>query len=371
MTMLTREERASLSEISPELKEVAYFIISKIKTYTDYGKFLASSPPQQPIPEDVVVMRQFSHKVEVAEVERLGPVPPSVKELWVSIPMRDGFENKAKVFQPIVPPRNGSALIVLFHGGGFAVGSPDQYTAVGRALVEMYDLVCVAPAYRFVPENPFPACALDAWDSLRYVASNAEAIFKADPAQGFVVGGASSGANLAAVVTQLAKDQNLSPALSGQFLSVPLLMWEESVPAQYRDVYLSLSQVGDPLHPPASMRAVVERYKADVTSPYFSPLNSRSGPTGLPPTYLQACGLDCILDDSLIYNDILREHDVKTRMDLYPGLPHGFWLFMPTLKSSLEAMVDTVQGIGWLLNREVDRNSIVRIFKGKFGPPAA
>ena len=332
-------------------------------------QFLASRPPPQPIPEDVVVMRNFSHKVEVAEVERLGPLSPTVRESWVSIPMRDGFENKAKVFQPPNPPLEGSALVVLFHGGGFAVGSPEQCTAVGRALVELYGVVCVAPAYRLVPEYPFPTGALDAWDNLSYVAAAAVSTFKADPGRGFVVGGASSGANLAAVVTQLAKDRNLLPPLTGQFLSVPLIMWGESVPPKYRNVYLSLDQVGDPLHPPASMRAVVERYNADIKSLYFSPLNSKTSQSGLPPAYIQACGLDCILDDSLIYADILKEHGVKTKLDLYAGLPHGFWLFMPTLKSSLEAMADTVQGIGWLLNREADRTATVKIFEGKFGPP--
>ncbi len=316
-------------------------------------------------------MRDFAHKVEVAEVDRLGPLSPSVREIWVSISMRDGFENKAKVFEPTNPPQKGSPLVVLFHGGGFAVGSPDQFTAVGRALVELYGAVCVAPAYRLVPEHAFPTSALDAWDNLCYVAANADSIFRADPARGFVVGGASSGGNLAAVVTQLAKDRNLSPALTGQFLSVPLIMWKESVPPKYRDIYLSLDQIGDPLHPPASMRATVERYNPDVKSLYFSPLNSKSGQAGLPPTYIQACGLDCILDDSLIYNDILKENGVKTKMDLYPGLPHGFWLFMPTLESSLEAMADTVQGLGWLLNRKLERNATVKIFQEKFGPLTA
>lgn len=35
--------------------------------------------------------------------------------------------------------------------------------------------------------------------------------------------------------------------------------------------------------------------------------------------------LDATRDDALLYEAILREEcDTKTRLDVYPGLPHGF-----------------------------------------------
>ena len=41
-------------------------------------------------------------------------------------------------------------------------------------------------------------------------------------------------------------------------------------------------------------------------------------------------GADPPSDESLIYERILREDcDIKTRIELYPGLPHGFWLWFP------------------------------------------
>ena len=291
-----------------------------------------------------------------------------VNECWAPIPMHDGYQNKCKVFQPTDPPPEGSPLVVLFHGGGFAVGSPLQYTAVGRALTEIFGAVCIAPSYRLVPEHAFPTGAIDAWDTVQFLAANAEANYGANLSRGFVVGGASSGGNLAAVVTQLAKDRGLFPPLTGQHLSVPLIMWGDTVPAKYRGIYHSLEQNSEaPIHPTSSLKATLARYNPDTHSPYFSPLNSRSGQAGLPPTYIQACGLDCIRDDALIYTEILREHGVKTRLDLYPGFPHGWWLFMPTLQSSLNAVADIVKGIAWLLGIEVDDEAAVGQFRGKIG----
>ena len=139
--------------------------------------------------------------------------------------MHDGFQNKCKVFQPANPPPEGSPLVVLFHGGGFAVGSPDQYTALGRILIEIFGAVCIATSYRLVPEDPFPTSAIHTWDTLQFLAANAETKDGANLARSFIIGGASSGGNLAAVATRLAKDRGLSPPLTGQFLSIPLIIW--------------------------------------------------------------------------------------------------------------------------------------------------
>ena len=282
--------------------------------------------------------------------------------------MHDEFQNKCKIFQPSNPPLGGSPLVLLFHGGGFAVGSPNQYTALGRALAEFLGAVCIAASYRLVPEHPFPMSAIDAWDTVRFVATNAEAMYRANLNSGFVVGGASAGSNLAAVANQLAKDHGLARPLTGLYLSVPFTMWADNVPVEYRDRYISLKQNADaPIHPTSALLAMVERYNPVISSPYFSPLNSTSGQSGLPPAYIQVCGSDSIRDDGLIFNDILKYHGVTTKLDLYPGLPHGSWLFLPMLKSSLKIMVDMVKGIGWLLGREVSSEVVTDHFSGKFG----
>lgn len=322
---------------------------------------------------------------EAGELKRFGPPSAMVRESWSYITMRDGYQSRCKVFQPAPASANGDAqqgrpLVVLFHGGGFSVGSPDQFTGLGRAIVEITGAVCVAPSYRLVPEHAFPTGALDAWDAIEYLAANAKSSYGADPARGFVVGGSSSGANLAAVVAQLAKDRGLSPPLTGQCLSAPVLMWDELVPDKYRGVYCSLEQnVDAPILPTAAMQAIFDRYAPDVRSPYFSPLNSEStsksgagaSQAGLPPTYIMAYGLDCVRDDALIYKAILDEQGVHTRLDLHAGLPHNAWGFIPTLKSSLKGVSALLGGIAWLLVTPIDEQVALNYFRGVYGPSIA
>lgn len=64
----------------------------------------------------------------------------------------------------------------------------------------------------------------------------------ADPSKGLLVGGASAGGNLAAIVTLLARDDGSLPPITGVNLNSPALCHPEAVPEKYKSQCVSYKQ---------------------------------------------------------------------------------------------------------------------------------
>lgn len=201
----------------------------------------------------------------------------------------------------------------------------------------------------------------DAWDALQWAASHAKE-FGADPSKGFVVGGTSAGGNISAVLSILARDEKLSPPLTGQYLSIPAVVPSKKyVPEKYQHMYLSMEQNahGVPILPKAAIDMFMDGYRPDNDSPLYNVLSNPKGHANLPAAYFQVNGMDPLRDEAIIYEKMLREDNgIRTKLDMYPGLPHGFWGFFPMLKKSNEFREDMVQGMGWLLGMKADTSQI-------------
>lgn len=300
-----------------------------------------------------------------ASTRAVGPTPNDIVETELVYTTRDGTALRAKLFQPKTRSTDkGSPLFVLFHGGAFSGGSPENEALVCRNLVRAVGAVCVAPTYRVAPQFVFPTAANDAWDALQWAASEANTTaWGADPTTGFVVGGTSAGGNLAAVVTHMARNHGLSPPLTGHYLAVPVLTTPAAVPDRYRPYYLAHEQnKSSPVMDAAAVHTMVDiLYQADAADhTQFAVLGHPQGHAGLPPVFVQACGLDALRDDALIYERVLaHECGIQTRLAVYGGQPHGFYDLFPTLKASTRFRQDQVQGLAWLIGREADMSNVV------------
>ncbi|KIM92617.1 hypothetical protein OIDMADRAFT_46618 [Oidiodendron maius Zn] len=241
--------------------------------------------------------------------------------------VRDGSRIRIRVFRPTESPGSGSPLIVLIHGGSFCVGSLESETPRCRSFVQAFGAVCVSVGYRLAPEHPFPTAPNDCWDALRWVAANATAL-GATPSRGFIVGGTSAGANLATVLAHLARDERLSPPLTGQYLCVPSVLPPTVVPQKWKAQYLSYEQHKNaPILPRTALEMFANSYKPN-----------------------DVCDVDPLRDEALIYETVLRtEWEVKTKLDVYPGLPHGFWFMFPTHSRAEKFRKDLIKGTEFLL----------------------
>lgn len=285
----------------------------------------------------------------------------------MTIAMSDGFESELRVHRPTSAPARahgrGSPLVVLIYGGGFVAGDNRQLSPYAGALARLYGATVVNISYRLAPEHRFPAAPSDAWDTLAWLARNAGSL-GADARAGFVVGGVSAGANLAAVTAQRWADERREPRLTAAWLSIPLLFEAALVPDEYRGAWLSREQNADAdVINEEAMRYIVAHTRVDVGSPLFSPVNSASADrhASMPPrVYFQVCGQDPLRDDGLVYERMLRAAGVRTRLDVYPGVPHAHFSFMPALKSSRKAQADTVENFAWLLDCDSPSEGTVR-----------
>lgn len=136
-------------------------------------------------------------------------------------------------------------------------------------------------------------------------------------------------------------------------LLIPVLVDPSVVPEKYKSMYQSYKQNKDaPVLPASAMDLFMDNYKPDVASQLFSALLHPKGHSGLPPVFFQVCGMDPLRDEALIYEKILREdYDVKTKLEVYQGCPHGFWSFFPNSKAANRFVEDTTKGMTWLLEK--------------------
>ncbi|QDS77185.1 hypothetical protein FKW77_002330 [Venturia effusa] len=319
-------------------------------------RLLLKTTPVPTLSGNVLDLRKVLAQAKKALNASHGGGTDGVKDEDITIPARDGYPIPARIYKPTALPSGGSPLVVFYHGGGFALGGLENEELNCRNFARTLGCTCVNVDYRLAPEHPFPTAAEDCWDATQWAATNASKL-GADPSKGFIVGGTSAGGNLAAVVSHLARDEKLSPPITGVSLLIPALTSHtlEEFPEEYKHELVSYQQNAKaPILGLASMDMLMDAYKPDPTSHLFNIFAAPYNFKDLPPTFFQICGMDPLRDEAMLYERLLREmYGAKTLLKLYPGLPHAFWSFSPTLKASGVFVQDTTNGVRWLLEQRV------------------
>ena len=204
------------------------------------------------------------------------------------------------------PPTAGPhPIIVYFHGGGWVLGSETSDDPFCRDLCLRTDAVVVSVNYRHAPEDRFPAPVEDALAAVRWVADHA-AELGGDTGR-LAVAGWSAGANLAAVVTQVARDAG-GPHVAGQLLVTPVT---DSGP----DAAVVPGQ-RDGLPPDRRPDALVLGPLRRPRRPRGPPRRCHSGPTGLdglPPAVVVTAAFDPLRDEGTAYAEALAAAGVPVR----------------------------------------------------------
>jgi acetyl esterase/lipase len=222
-------------------------------------------------------------------------------------------------------------VVMFFHGGGWVVGDLDSYDGDARTHAVGSGALVVSVDYRLAPEHPYPAAVDDVWAATRWVADHAGEL-GAD-AKRLAVAGDSAGGNLAAVVAQLARDEN-GPPIAFQLLWYPATTWDTSLP----------SFTENAAAPILALDAVAEFSKwyargQDLKNPPSTLVPGRATTfADLPPAYIAVAGHDPLRDDGIAYGELLTSAGVPVEVHNAETLVHGYLGYAGVVPAATDAV---------------------------------
>ncbi len=230
------------------------------------------------------------------------PPGPDVGEILDGVLPGAGGDLAYRLYRPASDGPH--TIVVYFHGGGWVLGSHDSDDPFCRDLCVRSDAIVMSVDYRHAPEARFPAAIDDAFAAVQWIADHAATL--GGIAGQLAVAGWSAGANLAAVVCQLARDAG-GPQIVGQLLVTPVTDGSMSSGSYVDNAegYILTA---------ALMRWFWDHYAAqqDRTNPKASPLLAPSL-ADLPPAFVVTCEFDPLRDEGTAYAEAMAVAGVEVR----------------------------------------------------------
>jgi acetyl esterase len=252
-----------------------------------------------------------------AFAELAGPAPAMARADDHDVPVPGGVIP----VRVLVPTQVARGVIVYFHGGGWVIGSVDEFDTMARKLAERTSCAVVLVDYRLAPEHRYPTAVDDSYAALEWTAARLTEITGRDDVP-LIVAGDSAGGNLAAVMALRARDAG-GPRIALQVLIYPVTDADFDRPS-YVDPENQLILTRDAMvwfwdhyAPGADRRA----------EPDASPL--RAGDlAGLPPAVVMTAEYDVLRDEGEAYADRLKDAGVPVEFKRHAGQMHGFFTFL-------------------------------------------
>ncbi|KAK2735916.1 hypothetical protein FQN57_001056 [Myotisia sp. PD_48] len=337
------------------------------KLNPEWLAFEASVPPTEPPPNIQVQRSRWEDAARQQRERFLTEVEPEWSGLVdirnCTVPARDATNLPVRIYDARHP--NPRTIVVFYHAGGLVQGDLDtEEVLCMRLALGVPEALIFSVEYRLAPENQFPVPANDAWDSFIHIALNTKSLvprFEAGAAPvDIILAGTSAGGQLAAIVSQLARDHLVKEPSSnwrirGVVLRSPVTVNGSStkyIPTQYQAIHRSWA----PEFETGSLSLEVmgashDRYNvSDKTNPLAYPLWGNL--SGLPRAFIQASGPDILRDDALCYAQGLKDAGVEVESRVYDDLPHAAALEAPHLLVSQKFDIDTVEGVNWALAKK-------------------
>lgn len=225
----------------------------------------------------------------------------------------------------VLAPREskGNLPVVLhLHGGGFAIGAPEQDFRLLAMLVDASPCIIVAPAYRLSLVRPYPAGFHDAAASLEWAIEKATTL-GGDQSRLFVMG-QSAGGGLAAALSLWVRDTRVT-RLSGQLLIGAMLDNRTEDSPEGRQILWSWAPKRNRLAWNLYLRDISQ---GDAERSYAVPAR-RDDMSGVAPAYGVVGAADLFFTENNTYFGKLENAGVPSSLSVIPNAYHGVEVLAP------------------------------------------
>ncbi len=219
----------------------------------------------------------------------------------------------------LLTPDGARGLVVFVHGGGWTVGNPATHERFARLLAQHAGAQVLVPDYRLAPEHPAPAGI----DDVLAVLGDLDAVVPSDTS--VVLCGDSAGANIALAVALSRPERRI--ALLSLLYGCYAPIFDTPSHLRNGDGRFGLTT--------SRMRWYWNNWLGPDPDARAAPLHADLA--DLPRCHLVAAALDPLCDDSFLLAGRLAEAGVPTRLDLVPGVVHGFLQMSERLDPALYA----------------------------------
>ncbi|HYX52539.1 MAG TPA: alpha/beta hydrolase [Candidatus Limnocylindrales bacterium] len=229
-----------------------------------------------------------------------------------------------------VQTADSNRVILYLHGGGYISCSVRSHRPITLPLARISSTRVFSLEYRLAPEHPFPAAVDDAAAGYRWLLQQGHS------PEHIVFAGDSAGGGLAIAAMLRLRTQSV-PLPAAAVCFAP---WVDLTgKCNYRNGQDCSMFRGDDIATFAGL------YLRDIAaehceaSPVFGDL------TGLPPLLIQASSAELLFDDALRLHERATAAGVRSRLDVYPGLPHVWQMFIgliPEAEMALRAAAEFV-----------------------------
>ena len=235
------------------------------------------------------------------------------------ITRQDGSSLRLCVYSPEDKKENVPGLLWI-HGGGYAIGCPEQDFHFIQKFVDSSGCVVVAPDYTKSTKAPYPAAFDDCYSALLWLKENGKKYGMREDK--IFIGGNSAGGGLCAAVALKARDTG-DVNIAFQMPLYPMLddrMITSSSQNNDAPIWNTKSnELGWKMY-------LGESYGTENVPKYASPAREDDY-TGLPPTLTYVGTIEPFTDETAEYVEKLKKAGVEVSFRTFEGCFHGFDLF--------------------------------------------